>query len=130
MAIKDVLYETEDKMKKTVQSVRREFAEVRAGRASPSLVEGILVDYYGTKTPIKQLATISTPDPRLIAIHPWDASVIKEVEKAIQQSNLGITPNNDGKIIRIAVLVACGWVIDEHAFQIDIALVRQGIYTG
>ncbi|MBN3037788.1 MAG: ribosome recycling factor [Candidatus Omnitrophica bacterium] len=103
MAIKDVLHETEEKMKKTVVSVKREFAEVRTGRASPSLVEGILVDYYGTKTPIKQLATISTPDARLIAIHPWDASCLAEVEKAIMQSNLGITPNNDGKIIRISI---------------------------
>jgi len=70
MAIKDVLHETEDKMKKTVQAVKREFAEVRTGRASPSLVEGILVEYYGAKTPLKQLATISTPDARLVVIHP------------------------------------------------------------
>ena len=103
MAIKDILYETENKMKKTVEAVKREFAEARTGRASPGLVEGILVDYYGAKTPIKQLATISTPDARLIAIHPWDVSVIKEVEKAILQSNLGLTPNNDGKIIRISM---------------------------
>jgi ribosome recycling factor len=103
MAIKDILHGTEDKMKKTVQAVKREFAEVRTGRASPTMVEGILVDYYGTKTPIKQLATISTPEARLIAIHPWDASIINQVEKAILQSNLGITPNNDGKIIRISV---------------------------
>ena len=103
MAIKDVLYETEDKMKKTVQAVKREFNEMRTGRASPSLVEGILVEYYGTKTPIKQLATISTPDPRLLAIHPWDASIINQVEKAILQSNIGLTPNNDGKVIRIGI---------------------------
>ena len=103
MAIKDILHETEEKMKKTVQAVKREFDEVRTGRASPSLVEGILVDYYGSKTPIKQLATISTPDARLIAVHPWDASVIGEVEKAILQSNIGLTPNNDGKVIRISI---------------------------
>ena len=103
MAIKDILHDTEDKMKKTVHSVKREFSEVRTGRASPSLAEGILVDYYGTKTPIKQLATISTPDASLIAIHPWDASIIDQVEKAILQSNLGLTPNNDGKVIRISV---------------------------
>jgi ribosome recycling factor len=103
MAIKDILYETEHKMKKTVEAVEREFTEVRTGRASPSLVEGILVDYYGSKTPIKQLATISTPDARLIAINPWDASIINQVEKAILQSNLGLTPNNDGKIIRISI---------------------------
>ncbi|MBL7084839.1 MAG: ribosome recycling factor [Candidatus Omnitrophica bacterium] len=103
MAIKDILHETEEKMKKTVQAVKREFDEVRTGRASSSLVEGILVDYYGSKTPIKQLATISTPDARLIAVHPWDASVIGEVEKAILQSNIGLTPNNDGKVIRISI---------------------------
>jgi len=103
MAIKDVLHDTESKMRKTVESVKREFNEVRTGRASPSLVEGVMVDYYGTKTPIKQLATISTPDARLIAIHPWDVSIINEVEKSILQSNIGLTPNNDGKIIRISV---------------------------
>ncbi len=103
MAIKEVLHDTEDKMKKTVISVNREFAEIRTGRASPSLVEGILVDYYGAKTPIKQLATISAPDARLIAIHPWDQSALHSVEKAIMQSNLGITPNNDGKVIRISI---------------------------
>lgn len=103
MAIKDILHETENKMKKTVESVKREFAEVRTGRASPGLVEGVLVDYYGTKTPIKQLATISTPDARLIAIHPWDVSTIEAVEKAILQANLGLTPNNDGKTIRISI---------------------------
>jgi len=103
MAIKDILHETEDKMKKTFLAVKREFAEVRTGRASPGMVEGVLVDYYGTKTAIKQLATISTPEPRLIVIHPWDASIITQVEKAILQSNLGLTPNNDGKVIRITI---------------------------
>jgi ribosome recycling factor len=103
MAIKDILHDTESKMKKTVESVKREFAEVRTGRASPTFVEGVLVDYYGTKTPIKQLATISTPDARLIAIHPWDASIITAVEKAILGANLGLTPNNDGKVIRISI---------------------------
>jgi ribosome recycling factor len=103
MAIKDVLHDTEEKMRKTVVAVKREFAEVRTGRASPSLVEGILVEYYGSKTPIKQLATISTPEPRLLAIHPWDSSIINQVERAILQSNLGLTPNNDGKHIRIGI---------------------------
>ena len=103
MAIKDTLYNTEEKMKKTVLSIKREFSEVRTGRASPALVEGIMVDYYGTKTPIKQLATISTPDARLVAIHPWDASIVPQVEKAILQSNIGLTPNNDGKVIRVSI---------------------------
>ncbi|MCQ9207777.1 MAG: ribosome recycling factor [Omnitrophica bacterium] len=103
MAIKDVLYDTESKMKKTGEAVKREFAEVRTGRASPTLVEGILVDCYGARTPIKQLATISTPDVRLIVIHPWDASIIPQVEQAVLHSNLGLTPNNDGKVIRISI---------------------------
>lgn len=103
MAIKDILHETENKMRKTVEAVKREFSEVRTGRASPGLAEGILVDYYGTKTPIKQLATISTPDVQLIVIHPWDASIINQIEKAILQSNIGLTPNNDGKVIRISI---------------------------
>ena len=101
--IKDLLADTEDRMKKTLESLDEDFKSVRTGRASPALVEGILVDYYGSKTPIKQLATISTPEARLIAIHPWDASIIGQVEKAILQSNLGITPNNDGKVIRITI---------------------------
>ena len=103
MAIKDALHGTENKMRKTVEAVKREFAEVRTGRASPALVEGIFVDYYGARTPIKQLATISTPDARLVAIHPWDASIINQVEKSILQANLGLTPNNDGKVIRISI---------------------------
>lgn len=103
MPIKDILHDTENKMKKTVESVKREFIEVRTGRASPALVEGVMVDYYGTKTPLKQLATISTPDARLIAIHPWDASIITAIEKGILESNIGLTPNNDGKIIRISI---------------------------
>ncbi|MFH1245142.1 MAG: ribosome recycling factor [Candidatus Omnitrophota bacterium] len=103
MTTREVLHETEEKMHKTVESVQREFSEMRTGRASPGIVEGILVDYYGAKTPIKQLATISTPEARLILIHPWDPSVIDPMEKAIFQSALGITPNNDGKVIRITL---------------------------
>ncbi|MFC1631740.1 ribosome recycling factor [Candidatus Omnitrophota bacterium] len=103
MAIKDIIHDTDAKMKKTVDSIKREFTEIRTGRASTALVEGVLVEYYGTKTPIKQLASISTPDARLVAIHPWDASTITEIERAILQANLGLVPNNDGKIIRISI---------------------------
>jgi len=100
---KEIKRDTEDKMKKTVEATMREFGTVRAGRAQTSLVEGVVIDYYGTPTPIKQLATISTPEPRLIVINPWDKSIIGEIEKSILKENLGITPNNDGKIIRITV---------------------------
>ena len=83
--------------------MNREFHEVRTGRASPSLVEGLHIDYYGTPTMLKQLAAISAPDAHLIVIQPWDPTVIVEIEKAIMKSNLGITPSNDGKLIRLAV---------------------------
>lgn len=103
MTIKEVLHNTEDKMKKAFESMNREFHEVRTGRASPSLVEGMHIDYYGTPTMLKQLAAISAPDAHLIVIQPWDPTVIVEIEKAIIKSNLGINPSNDGKIIRLAV---------------------------
>ena len=101
--VKEVLRSTEDKMKKVITATKREFAAVRTGRASISLVEGIHIDYYGTATPLKQLATISTPDVKLIIIQPWDPSVLPEIDKAIQKSTLGVMPTNDGKIIRISI---------------------------
>lgn len=101
--VKEALRETEEKMKKVVVATKREFAAVRTGRASVSLVEGIHIDYYGNPTPLKQLATISTPDVKLIIIQPWDPSTLGEIEKAIQKSNLGIMPTNDGKLIRISI---------------------------
>ena len=103
MTIKEILNTTEDKMKKAFESMNREFHEVRTGRASPSLVEGMHIDYYGTPTMLKQLAAISAPDAHLIVIQPWDPTVIVEIEKAIMKSNLGINPSNDGKMIRLAV---------------------------
>ena len=103
MAIKDILRESEEKMKKTVDVTRREMATARTSRASASLVDGIKVNYYNTPTLLKQLATISIPEPKLIVIQPWDKSIIGEVEKAILKSDLGITPNNDGKVIRLGI---------------------------
>ena len=103
MTSREIKKETEDKMKKTLEATQREFSTIRTGRAQSSLVEGISVDYYGASTPIKQMASISTPEPRLIVVNPWDKGVIGDIEKAILKSNLGITPNNDGKIIRITV---------------------------
>lgn len=103
MAIKEILHNTEEKMKKAFDSTLREFHEVRTGRASPTLVEGLHFDYYGTPTMLKQLAAISAPDAHLITIQPWDATAIPEIEKAILKSNLGINPSNDGKMIRLAV---------------------------
>ncbi len=103
MTVKEVLHGSEDKMKKAVESVTREYSEVRTGRASPSLVEGLHINYYGTMTLIKQLASISVPDTHLILIQPWDISAIAEIEKAIMKSSLGITPSNDGRVIRLSV---------------------------
>jgi ribosome recycling factor len=90
-------------MKKVIDNLERDFKRVRTGRASVSLLDGIRVDYYGTSTPLNQIATLTVPEPRSITIQPWDTAAIGEVEKAIQKSELGLTPMNDGKIIRIGI---------------------------
>lgn len=95
--------ETRDRMGKTIESLHKEMKRVRTGRASLSLLDGIRVDYYGTQTPLNQMASLSVPESRLIVIQPWDVSVIKEIEKAILKSDLGLTPSSDGKLIRIAI---------------------------
>lgn len=100
---KTIIEETKKKMTKSVDVTKREFQNIRTGRASIALVEGIQVDYYNTPTPLKGLANISTPDPKTIAIHPWDPSVINDIDRAIQKSGLGLTPINDGKIIRMQI---------------------------
>lgn len=92
----------EEKMNKTIDVLQENFAEVRAGRANPAILNKIKVDYYGVATPINQVAGISVPEARLIMIQPWDMSILKEIEKAILASDIGITPNNDGKVIRLA----------------------------
>ena len=89
-------------MKKSVEAVERDFGAVRAGRANASVLNRIQVDYYGTPTPIQQIAAVASPDPRTLLITPWDASALKGIEKAIQESDLGINPQNDGKVIRLA----------------------------
>lgn len=93
--------EYNSKMQKTVEVVVSDFASVRAGRANAAVLDKITVDYYGTMTPIQQVASISTPDPRSLMIQPWDATLLKAIEKAIQTSELGINPQNDGKVIRL-----------------------------
>lgn len=103
MTTKEILHSNDEKMKKAFESVTREFSEVRTGRASPTLVEGLHIDYYGTPTLLKQLASITTADAHLLVIQPWDISAIPEIEKAIMKSNIGITPSNDGKLIRLSV---------------------------
>ncbi len=91
----------DETMRKTIEVVKGDFASVRAGRANAAVLDRIQVEYYGSPTPIQQVASVSTPDPRTLAIQPWDASILKAIEKAIQTSDLGINPQNDGRIIRL-----------------------------
>ncbi len=92
----------EEKMKKTISVFDEALSEVRAGRANPNILNKVMVDYYGVPTPINQMAGVSVPEPRLIVIQPWDMSMLKEIEKAINLAELGINPNNDGKVIRLS----------------------------
>ena len=101
--INDVLREAEGKMKKSVESLRQHLGTIRTGRASPALVEHLPVDAYGSSMPLNQLAGISVPEARMIVIQPYDANTIKPIEKAIQNSELGINPSNDGRVIRLAI---------------------------
>ncbi|MBP3311319.1 MAG: ribosome recycling factor [Butyricicoccus sp.] len=91
----------EHKMSKTIEVLGKELAAIRAGRANPGVLDKITVEYYGAPTPLNQVAAVSTPDPRTLAVQPWDASILRQIEKAIQTSDLGINPQNDGKVIRL-----------------------------
>jgi ribosome recycling factor len=101
--MREVLKDAEDRMKKALSTLDKEFGRLRTGRATNSLLDGIRVDYYGTVTPLDQIASVSTPDSRTITIQPWDRKAFGDVEKAILKSDLGLTPVNDGKIIRISI---------------------------
>lgn len=101
--IKETLKEMQERMEKSIDALHKELAKVRTGRASVGLLDGIRVDYYGTMTPINQVATLSVPESRLITVQPWDTGAIDAIEKAILSSGLGLNPNNDGKIIRINI---------------------------
>jgi ribosome recycling factor len=99
----ELIEDGRDRMAKSVESTKHEFGSVRTGRASPALLDRITVDYYGTATPLKQLATIGAPEPRLLTIQPYDKSSIKAIERAILESDVGLTPGNDGNLIRLSV---------------------------
>jgi ribosome recycling factor len=101
--VKDALAEAEHKMKSALTALDNDLATIRTGRASPALVERLEVDYYGTPTQLQQLATISAPEPRQLVVKPFDPASLKDIERAIQASELGLTPNNDGKIIRLNI---------------------------
>jgi ribosome recycling factor len=103
MDIKQVKADAESKMKASVEDARRKFATMRTGRASVNLLDGIMVDYYGTLTPLNQMAAVSAPEPALLTVQPWDPTVIKAIEKAIRSSDLGVNPSNDGKVVRIPI---------------------------
>ncbi len=98
----ELLKRTEEKMTKTIAALENEYKAIRAGRANASVLDRITVDYYGAPTPIQQMAAVSVPEPRILMIQPWDASTLKEIEKAILVSDIGINPQNDGRVIRLA----------------------------
>ncbi|HBH97241.1 MAG TPA: ribosome recycling factor [Candidatus Omnitrophica bacterium] len=101
--LQKLVKDTEDKMKKSLEAATRQLGEMRGGRANPTLVEHLTVSYYGAPTPLKQLAAITAPEPRMLVVQAWDAGVVLEIEKAILQSNLGISPQVDGKLIRLPI---------------------------
>ena len=103
MEIKEIISREEARMDKTIESLKHEFANVRTGRAHTSLLDSVMVDYYGAPTPVNQVANVSAPDPRMILIAPWDKTLIGAIEKAILTSDLGLNPNNDGESIRLAI---------------------------
>ena len=103
MAIDDLIQDATRRMDKSVEAAQAEFATLRTGRASPALLDRVQIDYYGQRTPLKQLATINAPEPRLLTIQPFDPNSVSAIERAIQESDLGLTPSNDGKLIRLPI---------------------------
>lgn len=101
--IKDIIHNSEDKMSKTIQILKKELASMKAGRANPTMLDRIEVDYYGSMLPVNQVANVSAPEPRVILIQPWEKNMLKNIEKAILKSDLGINPSNDGSVIRLIV---------------------------
>lgn len=101
--VKDVIATQEERMKKTLNAARAEFASLRAGRATPALLEKVMVEYYGSLVPVNQVANISVPEPRMIIIQPWEKSMLHEIEKAIMKSDLGLSPNSDGVVVRLNI---------------------------
>ena len=102
-AIEDFLADAKRRMDKSIETTHHEFNSIRTGRASPALLDRITIDYYGTPTPLKSLASISAPEPRLLVVQPFDPGAIKNIERAIQESDLGLTPSNDGKVVRLPI---------------------------
>ena len=103
MTVKEIHSAHEDKMKKALDVLRKEYGSLRAGRATPSLLEKVMVDYYGSPTPVNQVANVSVPEPRMIVIQPWEKTMLNAIDKAIQKSDLGLMPSNDGSVIRLTI---------------------------
>lgn len=103
MTVKEIYSTHEDKMKKALDVLRKEYGSLRAGRATPALLEKVMVDYYGTPTPVNQVANVSVPEPRIIVIQPWEKTMLTAIDKAIQKSDLGLMPNSDGTVIRLSI---------------------------
>ena len=120
--LSELYLDTETKMERTLESLGRELATIRTGRASLSILDGITLEYYGAQSPLNQVATLSIPESRLIVIQPWDPSVIKDIEKAIMRSDLGLTPNNDGKVIRLPIPL----LTEERRIQLVKVVKRHG----
>ena len=102
-AIEDFLADAKRRMDKSIESTHHEFNSIRTGRASPALLDRVTIDYYGTQTPLKSLASISAPEPRPLVVQPFDPGAIKNIERAVQESDLGLTPSNDGKVVRLPI---------------------------
>ncbi len=101
--VKEIIASHEERMKKTLAAAKAEFASLRAGRATPALLDKVMVEYYGSTVPVNQVANVSVPEPRMIVIQPWEKPMLREIEKAITKSDLGLSPNNDGTIIRLNI---------------------------
>ena len=101
--VKEVFTANEDRMKKAIEALKREFGSLRAGRATPALLDKVMVDYYGNPTPINQVANISVPEPRMLVIAPWEKTMLHEIEKAIMKSEIELSPNSDGTVVRLAI---------------------------
>ncbi|WP_405740365.1 ribosome recycling factor [Anaerovibrio slackiae] len=103
MLVKEIIANNEERLEKSIAALKREFGSLRAGRATPSLLDKVMVDYYGTPTPVNQVAKVSVPEPRMILITPWEKSLMHDIEKAIMKSDLGLSPNSDGTAIRLSI---------------------------
>ena len=101
--VKEIIANNEERLEKSIAALKREFGSLRAGRATPSLLDKVMIDYYGTPTPVNQVAKVSVPEPRMIMITPWDKSLMHDIEKAIMKSDLGLSPNSDGTAIRLSI---------------------------